>query len=209
MALHTAPVTAIGVSLDGQLAASCSADDVTLIWQMRTKAVRATVHEVGARVSALYFSHGDRLLITSERSLVRLWDISRLDAAAAVACVAHISDCDDPAAVCVAEDRALLALAYDGIPRLRVWQLEPHVKKALELPLPVEARAQKLHQDKTILVSSASFNFALLWGFRGAESASGAVALMCESPCAVLCTRYKSYVCVQCGTCALVASAGS
>ena len=185
VALHTAPVTAIGVSLDGQLAASSSADDVTLIWLIRTKAVRATVHEVGARVGALYFSHGDRLLITSERSLVRLWDISRLalaapDAAAAgaptVACVAHISDCDDPAAVCVAEDRALLALAYDGIPRVRVWQLEPHVKKALELPLPVDALAQKLHQDKTILVSSASFNFALVWGFRGAESASGAAA---------------------------------
>ena len=196
VALHTAAVTAIGLSLDGQLAASSSADDVTLIWLMRTKAVRATVHEVGARVGALYFSHGDRLLITSERSLVRLWDISRLaapDASAAgapVACVAHISDCDDPAAVCVAEDRALLALAYDGIPRLRVWQLEPHVKKALELPLPLpaDARAQKLHQDKTILVSSASFNFALVWGFRGAEGASGAAAET-ETACLYECVR--------------------
>lgn len=180
--LHTAAVTAIGVSLDGQLAASSSADNVTLIWLIRTKSVRATIHDVGARVGALYFTYGDRLLITSERSLIRFWDISRLaaapDASATrppeVACVAHLSDCDDPTSVCVAEDRPLLALAYDGIPRLHVWQLEPHVKKALELPLPVEASAQKLHQDKTILVSSASFNFALVWGIRGAESASGA-----------------------------------
>jgi len=178
--LHMAPVTAIGVSQDGQFAASSSRDDRLVVWNVRSRSKRASVRGVGANVSAIHFAVNDGVLVTSEKNCVRLWSLSSSQQSTntqSISCIRVISDSDDSCTVCIAQDQPFLALFYDGISRMHVWSLsnplEPKQTLKLPCPAPPDKTFPKLHQDKSVLASISSYNFMVVWGFRGAETAYG------------------------------------
>ncbi|RUS77155.1 hypothetical protein EGW08_015078, partial [Elysia chlorotica] len=158
---HSAPITALALTTDGQRALTTSCDGTLKLWDVRSGKVVKSIEGVGPDVSAVRAAKVNTLAVTVEMSQIRLWHLKT------GACVHTVDQYPDPASVCVAGEGQLLVAVFDGSNMLRTWSLD-NFQIICEAQIPNNTA----HKDASLLIADSSFGDLVLHAFRNGNSAT-------------------------------------
>ena len=158
---HAAPITAVGLTSDGQRALTTSCDGTLKLWDVRSGKVVRSIAGVGQDVSAVRAAKMNTIAVTVEMSRIRLWHLKT------GACVLIVDQYPDPASVCVAAEGQLLVAVFEGSNMLRTWSLD-NFQIACEAQIPNNSA----HKEASLLIADSSLGDLVLHAFRCGNSAS-------------------------------------
>ena len=158
---HSAPITAVALTSDGQRALTTSCDGTLKMWDVRSGKVVRSIDGVGPHVSAIRAAKVNTLAVTVEMSRVRLWHLKT------GVCVHTVDQYPDPASICVAAEGQLLVAVFDGSNVLRTWSLD-NFQITCEAPIPNNGA----HKDATLLIADSCLGDLVLHAFRNGNSAT-------------------------------------
>lgn len=195
---HSAPITAVGLTSDGQRALTTSRDGSLRLWDVRSGKVVKSIEGVGVDVSTVKAAKLNTIAVTIEMCCIKLWHLKT------GVCIHTVDQYPDPASVCIAGEGQLLVAVFDGSNMLRTWSMD-NLQIVCEASIPNNSA----HKDATLLIADSSFGDLVLHAFKNGNSAavhnarSGKIlkALTCHEPSssvtALAVSREYFVVCVR------------
>ncbi|GFR71930.1 NACHT domain- and WD repeat-containing protein 1 [Elysia marginata] len=158
---HSAPITAVGLTTDGQRALTTSCDGTLKLWDVRSGKVVKSIDGVGMDVSVVRAAKLNTVAVTVEMSRIRLWHLKT------GVCVHTVDQYPDPASICVAGEGQLLTAVFDGSNMLRTWSLD-NFQIICEAQIPNNSA----HKEASLLIADSSFGDLVLHAFKNGNCAS-------------------------------------
>ena len=162
---HTQPITAVTSTIDGQKAVTTSMDDTMKVWEMRSGRVTKSISGVGRNTLHIRVVAGGKLAVTSEKTCIRLWSLSK------GVCISTVDQYEDPATLTTAGDDKLVVGFFQGSNMMRTWSIcggEMVLQREVSI---VDKTAVSIHKDESVAVSMRSHGQQVLYAFRGTSEA--------------------------------------
>ncbi|GFO41708.1 NACHT domain- and WD repeat-containing protein 1-like isoform x3 [Plakobranchus ocellatus] len=159
---HSAPITAVALTSDGQRALTTSRDGTLKLWDVRSGKVVKSIDGVGKNTITVKAAKNNTLAVTVELPCIRLWSLKT------GVCVHTIDDYPDPASICVAAEGQLLVAVFDGSNMLRSWTTDT----GFQLLSEAQIANNSAHKEASLLIADASFGDSVLHAFRSGNTAS-------------------------------------
>lgn len=165
LSAHRGPITALATSADGLRAVTASKDDTMRSWDLVTGWPIQKICGVGRDVYEIRLASADKIAVTSELRLLRIWDLQASE------CLQTMRDFEDPAALVIASGGTLLAAVFQGSNYLRVWtSLEGRFELLRETVL--QETWKPVHKDCTTLLSKTCSGATILYALRDSSAAT-------------------------------------
>lgn len=159
---HTKPITAVTTTTDAQRALTSSEDNTLKVWDLKSGKVTTTIDDFGTEVSKLRTAVRNNLVISVERSVIKVWSLEDKK------CCLIVDQYLDPPVLSVASEGKLLVAFFGGVNALKTWDMDNRFTHVCD----AKVEDNSVFSDNAVVLAPNSYGDYVLLAFRGSNSAT-------------------------------------